>query len=118
MASLADGTTRWLLRAPALVACGRVSYGLYLYHWPVFIILDEPRTGQSGGACSASTGHDYCVGDSVVRTPGIADPPAGLETSIHRRARRVASAVMLVTAGTIAVVDTDYWRAGRLACRQ
>ena len=25
-----------------------VSYGLYLYHWPVFLWLDETRTGLSG----------------------------------------------------------------------
>ena len=27
-----------------------VSYGLYLYHWPVFLWLDETRTGLSGAA--------------------------------------------------------------------
>ncbi len=27
---------------------GRISYGLYLWHWPVFLVLDHARTGLDG----------------------------------------------------------------------
>jgi peptidoglycan/LPS O-acetylase OafA/YrhL len=36
-----------------LIAAGRYSYGLYLYHWPIVVWLDEERTGLSGVALGA-----------------------------------------------------------------
>ncbi len=43
-ALLSVGWIRWI---------GQISYGLYLYHWPVFITLDEARTGLDGYALFA-----------------------------------------------------------------
>ena len=44
------GPVRSLLAAPPLVGLGRISYGVYLYHWPIYAWLDEPATGRSGWA--------------------------------------------------------------------
>jgi peptidoglycan/LPS O-acetylase OafA/YrhL len=44
-----DGPARQVLSLRPLVALGGISYGVYLYHWPVFAVLDEPRVGWRGG---------------------------------------------------------------------
>lgn len=45
IAATVDGPLRRVASARPLVAIGRVSYGLYLFHWPVFLLLDERRVG-------------------------------------------------------------------------
>jgi peptidoglycan/LPS O-acetylase OafA/YrhL len=31
-----------------LVYIGKISYGLYLWHWPIFVVIDHARSGLSG----------------------------------------------------------------------
>ncbi len=45
---LPDGWPAWLLSRRPLVLLGLVSYGIYLWHWPVFIAVNAARTGRTG----------------------------------------------------------------------
>lgn len=42
------------LAARPLAALGRVSYGVYLWHWPVIVYLTGPRTGLHGATLAAA----------------------------------------------------------------
>ncbi len=41
----APGPLRDVCALAPLVWIGKVSYGVYLYHWPVYVVLDADRTG-------------------------------------------------------------------------
>lgn len=44
----ADGPVRRVLSLGPLVWLGTISYGVYLYHWPVYVIADADRMGFDG----------------------------------------------------------------------
>ncbi len=51
----------WLLSLRPVRYVGAISYGLYLWHWPIFVALDGQRTGLTGWSLfavrvAASTG--------------------------------------------------------------
>ena len=43
-----EGPARTVLSISPLVWLGKISYGVYLYHWPVYVIVDERRTDLDG----------------------------------------------------------------------
>ena len=40
--------TAWILSRRPIVALGRISYGVYLWHWPVFVFCTAERFGFGG----------------------------------------------------------------------
>jgi len=47
------GPVRLALASPPMRWLGRVSYGAYVYHWPIYLVLDAERTGLDGVALLA-----------------------------------------------------------------
>lgn len=43
----------WLMSTRPLVGLGLISYGVYLWHWPIAVWMDERRTGLEGPALFA-----------------------------------------------------------------
>ncbi len=42
------GPAFWILESKPAIWLGKVSYGLYLYHWPIILYLSPERTGLDG----------------------------------------------------------------------
>ena len=43
-----DGPVARLLALPPVVGLGAISYGVYLWHWPIFLLVNGERTGTTG----------------------------------------------------------------------
>lgn len=47
------GVIRWLAELPIAVWIGGLSYGLYLFHWPIFLLITEGSTPLQGWSLHA-----------------------------------------------------------------
>lgn len=95
---LQPGPLGALMSVGFLAGLGRISYGVYLLHWPVFLLLDEGRTGMSGPVLFVlrltvtllAAGVMYRVLERPIRYGGRLSPRAAL------RAVPAAAVVLLV----------------------
>ena len=109
-----DGPTRWALSLAPVVALGRISYGVYLVHWPVYVIVDADRTGIDGAPLTllrlaitlAIAIASYRLIEQPIRTrQGI---PFRLTFSVAATTTVALVAVALVTVPT---GPSNYWNA-------
>jgi peptidoglycan/LPS O-acetylase OafA/YrhL len=63
----------WFLSLAPIRYLGRISYGLYIWHWPIFIWLNAARTGLEGNALfavrAATTGAVAAASYHLVEAP-------------------------------------------------
>jgi peptidoglycan/LPS O-acetylase OafA/YrhL len=99
--SVPAGTPARVLATAPLVWIGSVSYGIYLWHFPVFVFLDATRTGTRGpllfavrvlATVALATASFYLVERPVI------------EGRFWRSARAVAPAVVAVALAAVVVV--------------
>ncbi len=106
------GALTRILEWPALVWIGRRSYGIYLYHWPLFILAQQADVGLSRPVALAMawTGSfvvaavSFAVLEQPIRTGAVIRDPA--------RARLLVVAVPLVV---IVVATATTWNDGAVA---
>lgn len=101
------GPARSLLSARPLVALGRISYGVYLYHWPVFVLVDRQAWGLpqvfdvalKWAITLALAGVSYACIERPVRRSERLVPRLTLVGGVAATAV-VAAAVLLIPAAT------------------
>ena len=99
------------LRGPIAIACsavplrllGLVSYGLYLWHWPVFVWLDQARTGLDGwGLTAVRVGVSLAI---AVVSYTLVEAPIR-RGALRGRPIRVVAPVAIIVTIAIALVAT------------
>ncbi|MEN9643797.1 MAG: hypothetical protein RL238_466 [Actinomycetota bacterium] len=101
-----------LLAARPIVAIGRRSYGVYLYHWPVFLVLTADRTGL--GTWPLLALRLAATGLLVVVSYRLLEVPVRrarlLVTPLRARWVAGVAAAGLVVAALVAVPDPGFTR--------
>ena len=116
----APGPVRTALGVAPAVWLGRISYGVYLYHWPIFVVLDERRTGLDTlpllgvrlALTLAVAQLSFTFFEQPIRRGRRGSVPASRPGAGRRTFAAAASATAVTVAGTLLLVpssDSDYW---------
>ncbi|MBI5089057.1 MAG: acyltransferase [Actinobacteria bacterium] len=111
-----------VLSTRPLVAVGRISYGLYLYHWPVYGWLTADRVGVDGvwllvvrlAVSVAFATVSYAVLEQPIRRARLAWRPT-LATAVTTQVALVAVAAVALVQVTGAITSTSQIDPERLA---
>lgn len=107
----ADGPVRRALSIGPLVWLGTISYGVYLYHWPIYVIADADRMGFDG-APLVLVQLALTLGISVVSFYALERPIRHANQLPHPLTfggAAAATAAVAVAAVVIVPAAGDYW---------
>ncbi|CAG7573311.1 peptidoglycan/LPS O-acetylase OafA/YrhL [Barrientosiimonas humi] len=88
-----------------LVWVGKLSYGLYLWHWPIFVMLDEQRTGLSAfpllvvrlALTFAFASASFYLIENPIRRGALKRLGSKVSAAVSTTSVAVTAAVLLVT---------------------
>lgn len=107
-----ESPIRVALSAQPLVWLGKISYGVYLFHWPIFVVLNSERVGIDGpvlfvmrvGLTLAVAQLSFVFFEQPIRrASGVGIRPT-MTVAAATTAAVVVAAVVIVPAA-----DSDYW---------
>ena len=97
------GPVNRILSLRPLCALGLVSYGVYLWHWPIYVVLDESRTHMSGWGLLAlrvavtlvvAAGSYFWIEQPIRRGTGSFSSPARVAFTLSAAALIVVALVV------------------------
>ncbi|MBI5089409.1 MAG: acyltransferase family protein [Actinobacteria bacterium] len=109
----APGPVRTFLSTRPLVWLGRISYGVYLFHWPVFVVLDDRRVDLPNSTLFlvrlavtlVLAQLSFMLIERPIRTGVTWRPPTVGATALAGCLAVAVATVALVPGG-----DADYWQ--------
>ena len=105
-----DGPVARVLEVRPLVWLGVISYGVYLWHWPVFLVLNGERTGWAGyplfaARCAATLG-------AAALSWWLIEQPVRRWQPVHVPVLRLAGAMAATAVAVTMVVVPQATRTG------
>ena len=105
------GWSARVLSVAPLVLVGRISYGIYLWHWPTFIALNSDRTGRQGAElfvlrCLVTLGIaalSYVLVERPIRDGGLPSSPRAAPITSPASPRSLLGTVAALVVVTTAV---------------